>query len=174
MRTLRAALAAADPLAGETAAGWLALTRQPHLVGGYRPQGSEIDPTPLMRRLTSAGAALAMPVATAIDAPLIYRAWRAGDLLAPDAFGIPSPTPAAPEVIPDLVIAPLLAFDRRGGRLGQGGGAFDRTIARLRAAGEVWVIGLAFAGQEVDAVPLEAHDQRLDAILTEAGYFETE
>jgi 5-formyltetrahydrofolate cyclo-ligase len=71
---------------------------------------------------------------------------------------------------PDLILAPLLAFDRRGGRLGQGGGSYDRTLATLRAAGEVFVIGLAFAGQEIDRVPTEPHDQGLDAILTELAY----
>ena len=172
MRALRASLAAANPDAGEMAAGWLALARLPRLVGGYRPQGSEIDPGPLMRRLASAGAALAMPAAIAGDAPLIYRAWRPGDLLVPDAAGVAAPTPAAVLVTPDLVIAPVLAFDRGGGRLGQGGGHFDRTLAMLRAAGEVWVIGLAFAGQEIAEVPREPHDQALDAILTESGYIE--
>jgi len=73
---------------------------------------------------------------------------------------------------PDLIIAPLLAFDRAGGRLGQGGGHYDRTIEALRARGPVFVIGLAYAGQEIEAVPCEPHDQRLDAILTEIGYIE--
>ena len=73
---------------------------------------------------------------------------------------------------PDLIIAPLLAFDRTGGRLGQGGGHYDRTIEALRARGSLFVIGLAYAGQEIDAVPREPHDQPLDAILTELGYIE--
>ena len=71
---------------------------------------------------------------------------------------------------PRLVICPLLAFDRAGGRLGQGGGHYDRTLAVLRAQGPVFVLGLAYAGQEVAALDLEPHDQRLDAILTETGY----
>ncbi|HEY2177563.1 MAG TPA: 5-formyltetrahydrofolate cyclo-ligase, partial [Caulobacteraceae bacterium] len=167
MRSLRAALAARNPNAGEEAVARLMLERTPRIVGGYRGQGSEIDPGPLMRRLAESGAALAMPAAAAADAPLIYRAWSPGDLLAPDACGVPSPTPAAPLASPDLIIAPVLAFDRRGGRLGQGGGHFDRTLKMLREAGEVLVIGLAFAGQEVAEVPREAHDQALDAILTE-------
>ena len=76
-------------------------------------------------------------------------------------------------VTPDLIIAPLLAFDRAGGRLGQGGGHYDRTIAALRARGPLFVIGLAYAGQEIEAVPrMKPHDQRLDAILTEIGYIE--
>ena len=172
MRGIRAALATAHPGAGERAAEHLTLEKPPRMVGGYWPHGSEIDPTALMRRLARAGASLALPVALATDAPLIYRAWAPGDLLAPDAFGIPSPTPAAPSVSPHLIIAPVLAFDRRGGRLGQGGGSFDRTIERLRAERQVLVIGLAFAGQELDEIPLELHDQALDAILTESGYID--
>jgi 5-formyltetrahydrofolate cyclo-ligase len=78
----------------------------------------------------------------------------------------------AGSVSPELVVAPLLAFDRHGGRLGQGGGHYDRTLANLRAKGRVFILGLAYAGQEVDAIPIEPHDQRLDAVLTEAGYRE--
>ena len=69
-----------------------------------------------------------------------------------------------------MVLTPLLAFDGAGGRLGQGGGHYDRTLQNLRAHGPVLVVGLGYAGQEVDAIPMEAHDQRLDAVLTEAGY----
>ncbi len=72
--------------------------------------------------------------------------------------------------VPDLVIAPLLAFDRSGARLGQGGGHYDRTLEGLRARGPLFVIGLAYAGQQIDAVPREPHDQCLDAILTEISY----
>ena len=75
---------------------------------------------------------------------------------------------------PDLVIAPLLAFDRFGGRLGLGAGYYDRTLEALRAHGPVFVVGLAFAGQEVARVPCDIHDQRLDAILTEKAYSEAE
>ncbi len=71
---------------------------------------------------------------------------------------------------PDLVLAPVLAFDRTGGRLGQGAGCYDRTIATLRAVRRVQVIGLAYAEQEVDRVPMDEHDQRLDGILTDKGY----
>lgn len=91
-------------------------------------------------------------------------------VLAPDAAGLPAPPADAPGLRPDLVIAPLLAFDRLGGRLGQGGGHYDRTLAGLRRTGPVFVLGLAYAGQEVDRLDLEPHDQKLDAVLTEAGY----
>jgi 5-formyltetrahydrofolate cyclo-ligase len=109
-------------------------------------------------------------VAPQPHAPLVFRAFAADQAMEPDAARIPSPTPDAETLVPDLVIAPLIGFDRDGYRLGQGGGYYDRTLADLRAAGRVFVIGLAYAGQEVDRVPRDAHDQPLDAILTETGY----
>ena len=85
---------------------------------------------------------------------------------------MPSPSVSAPRAHPDLVIVPLLGFDRRGRRLGQGGGTYDRTLANLRASGRVFVLGLAYSVQETDEIPWEPHDERLDAILTEASYLE--
>jgi 5-formyltetrahydrofolate cyclo-ligase len=142
------------------------------IVAGYLAQGAEIDPWPLMAAFAEAGAALALPAAPSLDAPLAFRAWTQGDSLQPDAAGIPAPTVAAPEVEPDLIITPLLAFDRLGGRMGQGGGHYDRTLKALRAKGPVFALGLAYAGQQVARVPTEPHDQALDAILTEKGYIE--
>jgi 5-formyltetrahydrofolate cyclo-ligase len=169
MRRLRAANPAG---AAEAAAGHLppSLVSAAHTVAGYRPQGGEIDPMPLLRRFAAAGAQLALPAAGAADAPLVFRAWCEGDALEPDVFGIPAPGPERREVRPDLILAPVLAFDRRGGRVGQGAGCFDRTLERARALGPVFVIGLGFACQEVDRAPIAAHDQALDAILTENGY----
>ena len=103
-------------------------------------------------------------------APLVFRRHAPGGPLAPDALGIAAPTEAAGQVWPDVLFAPVLAFDRRGGRLGQGGGFYDRTIADLRARGPLLVVGVAFAGQELPEVPLEPHDARLDAILTETAF----
>jgi len=143
------------------------------VVAGYSRAGSEIDPAPVMAELARrAGGALrlALPATTALDAPLSFRAWAPGQALAPDLMGLAAPPASAPAVRPDLVIAPLLAFDARGGRLGQGGGHYDRTLAALRAHGPVFVLGLAFAGQEVEALELAPHDQRLDAVLTDEGY----
>jgi len=139
---------------------------------GYHALGAEMDPRPLMARLRLAGGKPALPVCEGADRPLIFRAWESfgPEDLVPDALGVASPPASATVVRPELVITPLLAFDRRGGRLGQGGGHYDRTLAELRAAGPVFVLGLAYAGQELAAVPAEAHDQRLDAILTEKGY----
>ena len=174
MRARRHALAEEHPEACRRAAALLPLEKLPPftVVSGYRAQGSEVDPHPLMRRLQAEGARLALPVAAQRNAPLVFRAWDPKAKLVPDAFGIPSPGPDAEELQPDLVIAPLVAFDRTGGRLGQGAGHYDRTIQNLRKAGRVFVLGLAYAGQEVARVPAEPHDERLDAILTETGYIE--
>jgi len=174
LRRRRRALAAVDPDAAARAAAHLPLDRLPcfSVVGGYRPIGAELDPGPVLARLVAAGATLALPVVVDAAAPPIFRSAGGPETLIPDALGIPAPPPSAPALIADLIVAPVLAFDSRGGRLGQGGGCFDRAIAALRAARPVFVIGLAFAGQEVDAVPIEPHDQALDAILTEIGYSE--
>jgi 5-formyltetrahydrofolate cyclo-ligase len=148
----------------------LVSARAPKTVAAYLPMGSEIDPGPLLERLAAAGSAVLLPVVVRRGAALIFR--EAGDTarFVPDAAGILAPPPGAAEAVPDLVLAPLLAFDRYGGRLGYGGGYYDRTLAALRAAPGVLAVGLAFSGQEVDRVPHDAHDQMLDAICTEVGY----
>lgn len=115
---------------------------------------------------------MALPAAQARDGVLVFRRHRPGQALVPDALGIPSPGAEAEAVLPDVVFAPLLAFDRRGGRLGQGGGHYDRTLEALRRVKPVFVIGLAYSGQELPEIPMEPHDQRLDAILTETDYQE--
>jgi 5-formyltetrahydrofolate cyclo-ligase len=172
LRGARRAMATVAPNAAEQAAGLYPLDRGPTLLvaAGYRAQGGEIDPWPLMLRMMQAGASLALPVAVSSDAPLIFRAYQPGDPLAPDACGVAAPLEAAPEVTPDMVITPLLAFDAGGGRMGQGGGHYDRTLAGLRSSGPVFALGLAYAAQEIARIPVEPHDQRLDAILTEKSY----
>jgi 5-formyltetrahydrofolate cyclo-ligase len=172
LRRRRAALAREMADAGERAAAQFpeALVRSVRVAAGYHPIGSEMDPQPLLRRLRLGGVGIVLPAGVATDAPLVFREYRPSDLVTPDVFGIASPALGAAEPIPDLVIAPVLAFDRRGGRLGQGAGAYDRTLRHLRAHGRLFVVGLAFAGQELPACPVSDHDERLDAILTERGY----
>ena len=174
MRRARRTLALSAPDAAARAAAALPLGRLPRftVVGGYVALGGELDPAPLLARLTAAGARLALPVAIDRAASLVFRAADTAEAFQPDIFGIPAPPAAAPALVPDLIIAPVLAFDHRGGRLGQGAGCYDRTLAGLRAAGSVFVIGLAYAGQELDGAPIDEHDQALDAILTETGYIE--
>jgi 5-formyltetrahydrofolate cyclo-ligase len=137
------------------------------IVSGFMPLKSEINPIPLMRKLSGLGAALALPVVQGRGQPLIMRAYAIGDALAAGQWGIREPTPDAPEVAPDIMIVPLLAFDRTGHRLGYGAGYFDMTIARLRAMKPIVAIGIAFAAQEIDAVPVTPRDARLDIVLTE-------
>ena len=170
-RRRRRELHAARPDAGEAAARLLPERFLGfRVVALYAPAGSEIDPRPLGQSLADQGAELCLPAVVAPDAPLEFRAWRPGEPLAPDAAGMAAPEAPWPVLQPDLVVVPLLAFDRHGGRLGQGGGHYDRTLAQLRARGPVFVLGLAYAGQEVDRLPAEGHDQPLDAVLTETGF----
>jgi 5-formyltetrahydrofolate cyclo-ligase len=136
----------------------------------YLADATEIDPAPLARRLVERGARIALPVVTARDLPLAFRLAVPDDRLVPDAAGIPAPPSDSPAVRPDVVLAPLLGFDAQGGRIGQGGGYYDRTLAVLRAEGPVIVIGLAYAGQLCPPLPMDANDQRLDGVLTEEGY----
>jgi 5-formyltetrahydrofolate cyclo-ligase len=137
------------------------------IVSGFMPFKSEVNPIPLMRKLASLGAALALPVVQGRGQPLIMRAYGFGDELAAGQWGIREPKPEAPEVFPDILLVPLLAFDRSGHRLGYGAGYYDMTIARLRALKPIVAIGIAFAAQEIDAVPVTARDARLDLVLTE-------
>jgi 5-formyltetrahydrofolate cyclo-ligase len=137
------------------------------VVSGFMPLKSEINPVPLMRRLADAGASLALPVVVGRGRPLIMRAYAFGDALASGQWGIREPKPAAPEVLPDILLVPLLAFDRRGHRLGYGAGYYDMTIAALRAQKPITAVGLAYAAQEIGEVPTTPRDARLDLVLTE-------
>lgn len=177
MRALRRQLVRdhpeADWQAGDHAEAMLvaARLRRPGIISIYRAAGNEMDPRPLAENMTKLGWRLALPACEDVDCPVVFRAFKPGDRLAPDAMDIAAPLASAEEVIPDIVIGPVLAFDALGNRLGQGGGYYDRTLESLREADHPPLyVGLAFAGQEVEQVPVFAHDQRLDAILTENGY----
>lgn len=137
------------------------------VVSGYWPLPGEIDPRPLMRALAERGARLALPVIMAPGSPLKFREWRAGDVPEPRAFGLMEPAQSAPEVIPDILLVPLLAIDPDGNRLGFGKGFYDRTLAGLRAMGSPLAIGLAYEAQRVAAVPVDEFDQPLDGLVTE-------
>jgi len=137
------------------------------IMSGFMPLKSEINPLPLMRKLAQAGARLALPVVAGRGKPLIMRAYAFGDELVAGQWGIRQPKLEAPEVAPDILIVPLLAFDRAGHRLGYGAGYYDMTINSLRASKPITAVGIAFAAQEIDAVPITARDARLDLVLTE-------
>jgi 5-formyltetrahydrofolate cyclo-ligase len=142
------------------------------VVSGYSPIRNEIDPVPLMRKLAAQGARLALPAVMARGKSLAFRAWSPDDRLMLGPLGIPEPSPAAAEVIPDIMLVPLAAFDRQGHRIGYGAGHYDFTLAHLRKAKVITAIGTAFAVQEIKAVPAQPHDVALDYVLTEKKVFD--
>jgi 5-formyltetrahydrofolate cyclo-ligase len=142
------------------------------IVSAYSPIRSEIDPAPLMRALGTQGARLALPAVLARGKALAFRAWTPNDRLMLGPLGILEPSPAAAEVVPDILLVPLAAFDRLGHRIGYGAGHYDFTLAHLRKVKPITAIGLAFAAQEIDAVPVLQHDERLDYVLTETRCFD--
>jgi 5-formyltetrahydrofolate cyclo-ligase len=137
------------------------------VVSGFMPLKSEINPVPLMHKLAAAGARLALPVVAGRGKPLIMRAYAFGDTLAAGQWGIREPKPEADAIDPDILLVPMLAFDRSGHRIGYGAGYYDMTLAALRAKKPVTAVGLAFAVQEVASVPITPRDARLDLVLTE-------
>ena len=137
------------------------------IISGFMPLKSEINPLPLLQKLAETGARLALPAIAGRGKPLIMRAWEFGAPLDRGQWGIREPKPDAPEVAPDILLVPLLAFDRAGYRLGYGAGYYDMTIHRLRALKPVTAVGIAFAAQEVPKIPTTPRDERLDLVLTE-------
>jgi 5-formyltetrahydrofolate cyclo-ligase len=137
------------------------------IVSGFMPMKSEINPIPLMRKLSDAGGKLALPVVAGKGKPLIMRAFALGEPLASGVWGIREPKPDAPQVFPDILLVPLLAFDRRGHRIGYGAGYYDMTITALRAQKTIVAVGIAFVAQEIAEVPSTPRDARLDLVLTD-------
>ena len=138
------------------------------VVAGYYPMGSEINPLPLMEAAAKAGATLALPVVIKENAPLQFRLYNKGDPLEIGLVGAMEPLEAAETAIPNIVLVPLLGFDQNGHRIGQGMGYYDRTLQALRAKHVVYAIGLAYEDQRCEAIPVDQHDEPLDAVITEA------
>ncbi len=136
-------------------------------LSGYVAMRSEIDPAPAMAEMAGFGP-VAVPVIEGRARPLRFRQWTPGCAMVPGPFGAAIPA-AGDWIVPRVLIVPLMAFDRSGGRLGYGGGYFDRTLERLRAAGPVTAVGFAYAAQEAGLLPQEPTDASLDIIVTEAG-----
>ena len=133
----------------------------------FSPIGSEPDARPLALALHAAGVPLVLPVDLSHGSPLIFRRWAPGDRLAAGPLGIAEPLRDAAELDPDVLIVPLIAFDRRGYRIGYGAGNYDRTLAALRRRKQIRVIGVAYAIQEESAIPNEPHDEPVDLIVTD-------
>jgi 5-formyltetrahydrofolate cyclo-ligase len=142
------------------------LLRPSETVSLFWPMRSEIDPRSLIEDVHAAGGRIAMPVIE--KKRMFFRLFEGEESLEDGVFGTRHPHPRQPVVDPDFVIAPLAAFDRRGGRIGYGAGYYDTAIASLRARRRpLRLAGIAFACQEVDDVPIEPHDVRLPLIATE-------
>jgi 5-formyltetrahydrofolate cyclo-ligase len=161
---------------GETAAFALAQHGLPiapaanmNIVSGFFPFTTEISVLPLLAKLASEGWTTSLPVVLGKNMPLKFRAWTPGEPTIAGVWDIPMPPETAPEVLPDVVLAPMLAFDRRGFRLGYGGGFYDRTLSKLKKIKPIEAIGICYSTQEIDDVPHGDHDEPVDWILTERG-----
>jgi 5-formyltetrahydrofolate cyclo-ligase len=133
----------------------------------YWPLDDELDPRPLFMALHGRGHPVGLPVIVAKGQPLLFRRWTPDAALVRGPFRVMTPPAEAQEVVPRLLLVPLLAFDRRGYRLGYGGGFYDRTIAKLRATDDVLAVGVGVAAQEADAVPHDETDEPLDWVVTD-------
>ncbi|WP_409018782.1 5-formyltetrahydrofolate cyclo-ligase [Brevundimonas vesicularis] len=167
MRAQRKRLSREVPDAARRVADHAADLPPGHTVALYRAMGSELSAEPLAAALMGQGRTLCLPVVVERDAPMVFRLWSPGEPLEEDEAGCPAPLPLSETATPDLILAPLLAFDGQGQRLGQGGGYYDRTFARLPYALRV---GLAYAGQAVAQLETDPHDIGLHGVLTENGY----
>lgn len=137
------------------------------VVAGYWPMAGEMDVRPVLVLLDRVGCLTALPEVVEKNRPLRFRAWVPGEDLIEGAHGTAHPLVSAPLMRPDVVLVPLLSFDRAGCRLGWGGGYYDRTLEALRKSGNTVAVGAAYSAQEVDAVPHDALDQALDWVITE-------
>ena len=141
------------------------------VVSAYMPIRTEVSPLPTMRRLVSEGHQVCVPVISASGRPLDFAEWSPDETMVAGPFGAVVPADLR-LVEPEIVVTPLLAFDRRGYRLGYGGGFYDRTLTELRGRGRGYAVGFAYATQEIDVVPTDDFDAPLDAIVTEHGSIE--
>jgi 5-formyltetrahydrofolate cyclo-ligase len=138
-----------------------------NIISAFHSFGTEVSTFELFDKLVRDGWTTALPIVVAKNTPLMFRQWAPGEPLVSGLWDIQIPPDSAREVQPDVLLVPLLAFDRKGFRLGYGGGFYDRTLEKLRALKKVAAIGIAYAGQEVDSVLRDGHDQKLDWIMTE-------
>lgn len=175
MKAWRSGLSAPQRAAAAEALGHHGLAFLPSrtssdtVVSGFAPLPDELRVWPLLRRLAGEGFRLALPVMQGKARPLIFRAWSPGDAMDKGVWDIPEPKADKALLEPDIVLVPLLAFDRAGWRLGYGGGFYDRTLRLLRSRESVVTVGLGYDEQQVDAVPHLDYDQRLDWVLRPSG-----
>jgi 5-formyltetrahydrofolate cyclo-ligase len=174
MAAWRATLAAKDREGAATAIariglGFLGALEKGSVISAFAPMADELWVWPLLRRLAHEGHALALPVMQGKGRALMFRAWRPGDAMGRGVWGIAEPLADKATLAPDVVIAPLLAYDACGWRLGYGGGFYDRTLRALRLNKAPIAVGVAYDQQAVDAVPHLDYDERLQWVLTPSG-----
>ena len=153
-------------LSGRVLAHLLTALPAPKVFAFCWPIKHEPDVRAVLAPWVSAGTLAALPVVVEAAQPLAFRAWTAETTLQPDRYGIPTPIDG-PFVTPDLILLPLNGFDAAGYRLGYGGGFFDRTLAALSP--RPLAVGVGFEINRLPSIRPEAHDQRLDWLVTEAG-----
>ncbi len=174
----KAAAASAPTDSGNRLAGHLmdmiATFSGARTVSGFLPIADEIDILPTLRQLGSNGYQTCLPVVIAKNQPLVFRIWKEGDAIAPGPLKTHHPLSSALEVLPDILLVPLLAFDTAGYRIGWGGGFYDRTLAKLMALPHKAIaIGVAYDGQARDDIPVDTYDMPMDFIATEKQILKT-
>ncbi|WP_286799448.1 5-formyltetrahydrofolate cyclo-ligase [Oceanicaulis sp. UBA2681] len=171
-RAARAAAYAKEPDAGRRLVEHFPDSLWPkvrQVVAGYAAIGDEIDPQTLLETFALEQARIALPCVVGKDQPLTFRSWTLDQPLEPGPFGTRQPGADHAELNPSLILVPLVGFDLKGRRLGYGGGFYDRTLEKLKQSGPLTVVGLAYAAQKLAKIPAEAHDIRLDWVVTEQG-----
>lgn len=155
---------------GDSLIAFLSGVENAQIIAAYWPINDEFDCRDLMLKLERCGYDLALPAVVGPGLPLVFRAYHHGMDLKPGPFQTRQPPASSEEMVPDVVLCPLLAFDKTGGRLGYGGGYYDRTLQSLKKTHPILAIGLGFAAQEFDEVPTKPHDMKLDGVITEFGF----
>lgn len=140
------------------------------IIAGYYPKGREFDALGILERWIEQGGGACLPVVHSESRILNFHSWTPNTEMVRGAYDIAEPAERGAPITPDIVIAPMLAFDRSGTRLGYGGGYYDATLESLRGQGDVTTVGVAYSSQAVlFSLPKETHDQKLDWIITPQG-----
>ena len=167
LRAARDAFVAGKPAPIAVPDAFLARLDRGLTVTSYVPIGSETDPSPLARAAVAAGCVLALPHVTVRSEPMRFLAWETEAALEAGPFGLSQPSALAAELRPDIILTPMLAFDAKLDRLGQGAGYYDGAFARFPDA---WRVGVAWSVQQVEDLPVDPWDMALHAVVTEQGW----
>jgi 5-formyltetrahydrofolate cyclo-ligase len=149
-----------------------AALKNAEIISCFWPIQTEVNTVPLIHKLYKAGHQICLPIVVGNAQPLIFRQWTPETEMLEGAYKAMTPVESSPQLVPDLILSPLLAFDRNGYRLGYGGGFYDRSIEEIKTTKPLVTAGLAYSVQEVDNVPTEKTDQKLDFLITEKEILE--